>query len=188
MVKKCKCHGVSGSCTTQTCWMKVAPFHDIGNYIKESYRKALKIGRPVKENKIGRVKKNIADLSVSAISASVPKVNDNIDPPPIKLEEDMRNLPLSRLAFTEESPNYCTSNKSNTSFETLGRTCSRRKGQDVPLEERKSCRNLCRACGLKVKRHKKKVVNKHCNCKLEFCCEVKCETCTSEELTFTCSL
>jgi len=189
MVKKCKCHGVSGSCTTQTCWMKVADFHEVGNYLKETYRKAMKIGYTSRGNALGRVKKNIADqLSVSAISTSVPGINDNVSPSRMKIQEEMKNLPLSRLAFTEDSPSYCSLNRTSSSKDTVGRRCSRRKGKEVPLEEKKSCRNLCRTCGLKVKKHKKKVINKHCNCKLEFCCEVKCETCVTEETYFTCSL
>lgn len=192
MVKKCKCHGVSGSCTTQTCWMKVAPFHDVGNYLKETYKKAEKIGHSfegsMSSKSLERVRKDIAgQLPLSAISSSVPIINDNIIPSKTKIEDEVRNLPLSKLAFTEDSPDYCRLDK-NSVAETLGRTCSRRKGKDVSLEERKSCRNLCRSCGLKVKKQRKKVVNRHCNCKLQYCCEVKCETCITEEITFSCSL
>ncbi|KAH9501804.1 Ligand for members of the frizzled of seven transmembrane receptors [Dermatophagoides farinae] len=43
MIRKCKCHGVSGSCSMQTCWMKVNEFREIGNYLKKAYRKAVKI-------------------------------------------------------------------------------------------------------------------------------------------------
>uniref|UniRef100_H2Y6S0 Protein Wnt n=1 Tax=Ciona savignyi TaxID=51511 RepID=H2Y6S0_CIOSA len=39
----CKCHGVSGSCTTKTCWRKMAPFYEIGRKIKRAYDKAVKV-------------------------------------------------------------------------------------------------------------------------------------------------
>ena len=172
--------------------MKVAPFHDVGNYLKETYKKAEKIGHSfegsMSSKSLERVRKDIAgQLPLSAISSSVPIINDNIIPSKTKIEDEVRNLPLSKLAFTEDSPDYCRLDK-NSVAETLGRTCSRRKGKDVSLEERKSCRNLCRSCGLKVKKQRKKVVNRHCNCKLQYCCEVKCETCITEEITFSCSL
>nr|QEF51152.1 Wnt9 protein [Eupentacta fraudatrix] len=42
-VKKCKCHGVSGACETNTCWKQIKPFKDIGNDLKMKYERALKV-------------------------------------------------------------------------------------------------------------------------------------------------
>ncbi|CAH1404846.1 unnamed protein product [Nezara viridula] len=39
----CKCHGISGSCTTRTCWGKVAPFPKVGVLLKNAYRKAVRV-------------------------------------------------------------------------------------------------------------------------------------------------
>jgi len=41
--RPCKCHGVSGSCTTKSCWRKMAPFEVIGKKIKRAYDKAVKV-------------------------------------------------------------------------------------------------------------------------------------------------
>ncbi|CAG0924850.1 unnamed protein product, partial [Notodromas monacha] len=37
---KCKCHGVSGSCSLITCWQQLAPFREIGDYLFRKYETA----------------------------------------------------------------------------------------------------------------------------------------------------
>ncbi|PNF39874.1 hypothetical protein B7P43_G01968 [Cryptotermes secundus] len=36
----CKCHGVSGSCTSKTCWKRLKPFKETAEILKGSYYKA----------------------------------------------------------------------------------------------------------------------------------------------------
>ncbi len=43
MRRLCKCHGVSGSCATQTCWRQISDFREVGNHLKKMYRQALRI-------------------------------------------------------------------------------------------------------------------------------------------------
>ena len=43
MRRMCKCHGVSGSCATQTCWRQISDFKTVGQYLKRGYKKALKV-------------------------------------------------------------------------------------------------------------------------------------------------
>ncbi|MGH0140009.1 UNVERIFIED_CONTAM: hypothetical protein FKN15_002076 [Acipenser sinensis] len=45
----CKCHGVSGSCTVQTCWRQLSPFHEIGKQLKQKYETSLKVGSTTNE-------------------------------------------------------------------------------------------------------------------------------------------
>lgn len=47
MQKRCRCHGVSGSCTMQTCWMQTAPFKEITSELRVKYEKAHKIQGPM---------------------------------------------------------------------------------------------------------------------------------------------
>ncbi|KAG8138355.1 putative Protein Wnt protein [Naja naja] len=43
----CKCHGVSGSCSLKTCWLQLADFRKVGDFLKEKYDSAaaMRIGR-----------------------------------------------------------------------------------------------------------------------------------------------
>ena len=43
MSKQCKCHGVSGSCVTKTCWKTVPKFDEYASILKKKYMKALQV-------------------------------------------------------------------------------------------------------------------------------------------------
>lgn len=165
--------------------MRVAGFAVVGRYLKEAYGKAMKLSSSASgfKNK-ERVKKGIVDqLSLSSIS-TVAGINANTSPSKSRLQQEMGNLPATRLAFTEDAPDYCSIN--GTTRATLGRICSRRKGPGVPVDERRSCRNLCKACGLKVRKQHKKVATT-CNCKFTWCCQVHCLSCVHDETVFVCA-
>ncbi|BES91947.1 Hypothetical protein NTJ_04755 [Nesidiocoris tenuis] len=131
---ECKCHGVSGSCTTRTCWRRVEPFAKIGEKLKHRFARALRI-----------------------------QVNS---------PKHATNLPDSLLAFVEDSPDYCKANATTGWPGTGGRECSR--GGDKG--EKRSCKELCRACGHQVRRRHVKE-SWHCNCTFRWCCKVECSTC-----------
>lgn len=87
MIKHCRCHGISGSCSLQTCWMQVAPFPEIARYLKERYHKAIQInfeGAPL----------GVA-MGNAASADSIEKIQ-NADP--------------DSLVYLEESPDYCKPN------------------------------------------------------------------------------
>ncbi|XP_076315536.1 protein Wnt-8c-like [Tachypleus tridentatus] len=159
MKRICKCHGVSGSCATQTCWMRLAEFSVIGDRLKQVYNKAKQIDYEYNRLNFGKERRNT-------------------DAGPL-------NFPKKHLVYIESSPEYCYANETAGSHGTEGRECSRSKGKHVPREERKSCKNLCRQCGLRVR---KKVlhVESSCNCKFHWCCEVKCEVCRKKVTQFVC--
>lgn len=88
MIKKCKCHGVSGSCSLQTCWMQVAPFSKITNILKQRYKRAIKIDLENTSNKILRGNSS----------------------PPLSIIEKHPHISPKRLLFLEYSPDYCMAN------------------------------------------------------------------------------
>lgn len=153
MIKRCVCHGVSGSCTLQTCWMQVASFDTIAQKLKEKYKRSVQI--------------------------AVESDNTAADNPIVDIPEDSGR----ELIYLNDSPNYCKADNATGIKGTKGRMCSRSKLKTATMEEKRSCRNICRSCGYRV-RKQKIVVKERCNCAFKWCCEVKCDTCykTVEEL------
>ncbi|XP_055696642.1 protein Wnt-8a [Lutzomyia longipalpis] len=96
-----------------------------------------------------------------------------------------RNIKREALVYLDNSPNYCVENVIHEWPGMLGRQCSRRRTAESSLHERRSCRKLCRACGLKVKRERV-VKEKPCKCKFYWCCDVQCEKCSELVNEFYC--
>lgn len=162
MRRACKCHGVSGSCSIQTCWMQLADFREVGNYLKVKYDHARKLEmdkRPVRDG-------NSAD-NRGAIAHT------------------FRSIPRTELLYLEDSPDYCVKNQSLEFHGTEGRECL--KGdKSMSQWERKSCRRLCYECGLRVVEKRIEVVSS-CNCKFHWCCTVRCDKCTQVVTKYYCS-
>ncbi|OWF35229.1 protein Wnt-8b-like [Mizuhopecten yessoensis] len=155
----CKCHGVSGSCSVRTCWRQLGNFRSVGNYLKRRYKKA--------------VHANFFDG----------KLRQGNDVNGVKLNM----ISNKQLVFLEKSPNYCKANDSLSLNGTLGRQCSRNKvGVKQSAAERKSCRTLCKACGLLVK-HEVVTIRTTCNCRFHWCCHVACFDCEQKQDVYSCS-
>ncbi|XP_077182833.1 protein Wnt-8a [Paroedura picta] len=152
MKKTCKCHGVSGSCSLQTCWLQLAGFREIGNYLKVKYNKAQKMEADKRRMRVG----NSAE-SRGAITGT------------------FSTLLAGELVFLEDSPDYCTRNISLGLHGTEGRECLQ-SGKNLSQWEKRSCRRLCTECGLKTEAKRTELVTS-CNCKFHWCCTVKCEQC-----------
>uniref|UniRef100_A0A1B0D4T4 Protein Wnt n=1 Tax=Phlebotomus papatasi TaxID=29031 RepID=A0A1B0D4T4_PHLPP len=43
MRKECKCHGMSGSCTVKTCWMRLPNFRVVGDNLKDRFDGASRV-------------------------------------------------------------------------------------------------------------------------------------------------
>lgn len=43
MRQECKCHGMSGSCTVKTCWMRLPPFRVVGDNLKDRFDGASRV-------------------------------------------------------------------------------------------------------------------------------------------------
>lgn len=98
----CKCHGVSGSCTTKTCWTTLPPFRKIGNYVMKKYSKT---------------------KLVTALKATRNKLPAFLI---LKRSKDKHTKPKrSDLVYLEKSPNYCDYDPERGSLGTVGRNCNR---------------------------------------------------------------
>ncbi|XP_031553002.1 protein Wnt-8b-like [Actinia tenebrosa] len=92
--KQCRCHGMTGSCTTVTCWRKLAVFEEVGNYLKKKYTQAKRVS--IIRNKLKRKGSN----GFKTIS----KKDTN-------------------LLYTESSPDYCQRNMTFGAVGMIGRVC-----------------------------------------------------------------
>uniref|UniRef100_A0A4W4GR82 Protein Wnt n=1 Tax=Electrophorus electricus TaxID=8005 RepID=A0A4W4GR82_ELEEL len=97
----CKCHGVSGSCTVQTCWRQLAPFHEIGKQLKQRYEASLRVGSSTNE-------------ATGEADIAQPRAPG---PDPIPRTTDLLHI--------EDSPNFCRPSKFSAG--TTARKCHKDK-------------------------------------------------------------
>lgn len=97
---ECKCHGVSGSCTTRTCWITLPPFREVGRTLKERYGEA---------------------VQVEAVRASRLR-----QPSFLRLKEarGYQKPADTDLVYLERSPSYCEEDAATGSTGTRGRLCN----------------------------------------------------------------
>ncbi len=160
--RTCKCHGVSGSCSIQTCWTQLADFREIGTYLKIKHDQAKKLEMDKTRMRAG----NSAD-NRGAITDTFSTVSG------------------TELIYMEDSPDYCAKNLSLGQHGTEGRECLQ-SGKNLSQWEKRSCKRLCHECGLKVEERRIETVSS-CNCKFHWCCTVKCETCTQIVTKYVCA-
>lgn len=93
LVMKCKCHGVSGSCSIRTCWKGLQDLREIAIDLKTKYLSATKVvHRPMGTRK-----------------QLVPK------------DIDIRPVRENELVYLQSSPDFCTKNEKQGSVGTQDR-------------------------------------------------------------------
>ncbi|OAF67932.1 Protein Wnt-10a, partial [Intoshia linei] len=97
MTTKCRCHGVSGSCSVKTCWKALIPLEDIAKNLKKKYDDAVLVLHKGKGKKRHLIANDM--LHVNRILSS----ND--------------------LVYSEISPDYCSRNHFDGSDGTQHRFC-----------------------------------------------------------------
>ena len=102
MKTKCKCHGVSGSCSVRTCWRQLSPFHEIGQQLKQKYEKAFMVDTNT-NNANGRYSLSIRSESSNSVAL--------VNRPPGTLD----------MVYIDNSPDFCR--RSKYSEGTSGREC-----------------------------------------------------------------
>ena len=162
MRRVCRCHGLSQSCSMQTCWMQLAEFRDVGNYLKVKHDQAQKLEMDKRRVRAG----NSAD---------------NRD----ALADAFSSIARTDLIYLEDSPDYCVRNLSLGLYGTEERECLQ-NGDSLSQWERRSCRRLCHECGLRVEQRRVET-SSSCNCKFNWCCNVTCDTCTQVTIKHVCT-
>ncbi|XP_055340565.1 protein Wnt-2-like [Paramacrobiotus metropolitanus] len=149
LIKECKCHGVSGSCTVKTCWRAIPGFGQVGQILRRKYDHARKVTLNDTEENWKTIYSNPLD----------------------------RPLKKTDLVFYEKSPDYCSTNHWQGSVGTGGRVCS--LNSTAP----DSCEIMC--CGRGYDRRTITHIKK-CQCKFQWCCEVKCSQCETTVEEYIC--
>ncbi|TMS39544.1 hypothetical protein L596_006050 [Steinernema carpocapsae] len=101
--KQCKCHGVSGSCVTKTCWKVVPKLDDFAKYLKDKYDSAQQVTVSSSGNDLVIASKN----TTSGGRAERYLRDGNED-----------KVTKTSLVFLDTSPNYCADSS------TIGRECT----------------------------------------------------------------
>ncbi|KAM9343945.1 protein Wnt-1 [Pholidichthys leucotaenia] len=150
MRQECKCHGMSGSCTVRTCWMRLPTFRTVGDFLKDRFDGA---SRVVYANKGSN------------------RASHRADPRHLEPENPAHKPPSTMdLVYFEKSPNFCSYNGKTGALGTSGRTCnSSSPGLD-------GCELLCCGRGFKTRTES---VTERCHCTFHWCCHVSCLNCTS---------
>ncbi|CRK93527.1 CLUMA_CG007060, isoform A [Clunio marinus] len=90
----CKCHGLSGSCTMKTCWMKLPSFTEVAHRLRDRFDGASK----VISNNDG------TNFMTEGLSIKPPTRQD--------------------LVYTDESPDFCRPNRLTGSLGVQNRECN----------------------------------------------------------------
>nr|XP_006631821.1 PREDICTED: protein Wnt-8a-like [Lepisosteus oculatus] len=162
MKRICRCHGMSESCTVQTCWLQLSDFRDVGNYLKVKHDQAQKLELDKRRMRAGN-------------SAETRRV----------IADAFSTVARTELIYLEDSPDYCVRNSSLGLHGTEGRECLQ-SGKNLSQWEKRSCRRLCFECGLRVEEKRTEIVSS-CNCKFHWCCTVRCEQCTQVISKYMCA-
>lgn len=91
---ECKCHGLSGSCTMKSCWMRLPSFREVGDNLKERFDGASKV------------------IASNDGNSFMPECKTIKQP----TRED--------LVYTDTSPDFCEANMKTGSLGTHGRECN----------------------------------------------------------------
>lgn len=98
MVRKCKCHGNSNSCTMKVCWRVVPSIEKVGNKLWKLYQNPIRSRWDQKEKKLyGKTRS---------------KRNKKVE------------ITKSQLTFFTQSMDFCKQNIALGVMGTFGRTCN----------------------------------------------------------------
>ncbi|KAI6187171.1 Protein Wnt [Aphelenchoides besseyi] len=157
---KCKCHGVSGSCTVQSCWKVASEIPELVSVLHQKYRRAARVR--LESNATTLVLDNQNETSIARPQRSLNSEVARVVAPSV-----------AQLVFKVQSPNLCDPDPLTGRPLSVGRECS--KPND--------CHRLC--CGRGFVRIRE-AFRETCNCRFVYCCRVECDECEKEVERFYC--
>ena len=163
MRQECKCHGMSGSCTVKTCWMRLPTFREIGDSLKDRFDGASRVmlsnAGSMRSLNSGRKKRN--------------KYNLQLKP----YDPDHKPPGTKDLVYLDPSPDFCERNPKLGIQGTHGRQCN---DTSIGVD---GCDLMCCGRGHKTQ---EMMVTERCRCTFHWCCEVKCDYCRTKKTVHTC--
>ncbi|KAG0412017.1 hypothetical protein HPB47_010851 [Ixodes persulcatus] len=160
----CKCHGLSGSCSAKTCWEELAHFPDVAKALKRKYSKAI----------MAQVENKPDFASTEVVSKLKKTLLTRTTQKPKWLRAvtaELQRLGRDRLVYLEESPSFCERN-------VLTGGMSQRRCRDHA-----HCEQVC--CG-RGHRSFSETVQERCHCRVVWCCQLECKTCTVLKYSHSC--
>ena len=166
MKLSCRCHGLSGSCTSKTCWRELPSYYQIGDLIKEKYNAAV------------MVTVSHDDHRPATLYYYNTTIQQTVSPSD------------NRLVYLEEAANYCQHRENFT----RGRQClpsaflesqQREQVKYSSMQEHFApCEEFC--CNGEFQEETISISDL-CNCRFVWCCNVTCETCLSNVTKYHCT-
>ncbi|KAI1291766.1 Protein Wnt-1 [Halotydeus destructor] len=157
MRRECKCHGMSGSCTVKTCWMRLPTFREVGANLKDRFDGASRVLVSNQGNFRTFKKKAKFQLKPFDPSHKAPTRKD--------------------LVYFEPSPDFCSPNPKLGVPGTRGRVCN---DTSIGVD---GCELMC--CGRGYKTEIREELER-CNCTFHWCCTVQCSICKTRKTVHTC--
>ncbi|GAB0088958.1 Protein Wnt [Sergentomyia squamirostris] len=201
MRKECKCHGMSGSCTVKTCWMRLPSFRVVGDNLKDRFDGAsrvmvsnsLRTNGGANENAIKVHSSNNA-LQITHASTSPNSIisSNSVHVRGHQQQQkrynryhfqlkpynpDHKPPGVMDLVYLEPSPGFCERNPRLGIQGTHGRQCN---DTSIGVD---GCDLMC--CGRGYRTQEVTVVER-CACMFHWCCEVKCKLCRIQKTIHTC--
>ncbi|KAG8041666.1 hypothetical protein G9C98_002959 [Cotesia typhae] len=179
MRQECKCHGMSGSCTVKTCWMRLPLFKIVGDNLKDRFDGASRVMISNSDRIRGSGNAIISNSASNFVHGSrqglgrrqrysfqLKPYNPEHKPPGLK-----------DLVYLEPSPPFCDKNPKLGILGTQGRQCN---DTSIGVD---GCDLMCCGRGYKTQ---EVIVVERCACTFHWCCEVKCQLCRTRKTIHTC--
>lgn len=193
---KCRCHGVTGSCTLTTCWDTLPAWEDVTRHLRSKFESAIKVqlandGKSLLPTRRQRLAIREYPPAYDLQTTWDPTSGRLSQPKSLRrrwkrMRRNLRKIANSRavaedeLVYAEESPNFCKKVKKHGTLGTEGRRC-------IPHTTGSgSCSYLCCGRGASLG-----YINETYSCNCDFSDSTSrqliCDNCTRQKSVYYCN-